>query len=501
MYPSQTSLIPVTVALVRFFNEKGFLAFFQNYPYWYLGSTPFRYLIGPVIPVLESFLRIIFPTVSFFSLTIWLIVASIILGGVGWLLLITKILKKDEANIPKLFYFLFPVGYFILPWKYLSGFTMDEGTYIVAQGLIPFVLVTVWVYLKKRDRTSLLISSLSVALILLVNTGIMFSLMVGVAALCLTISFKNGKLRHIEKRLKRGFGPLVIGFLLATIWYGPGFWWVQLANPGIGGATGINVILKLIDFLKNLIPLVAVILVLYLSHKIKNRLTIFSLVWLLTFALLTLYRFMANPDFWMDWTSWFSEIEVGIFLLLVSSGWCEPGRPKAGVTPCGWIWGWRATGSAKKKVGVLFYIVVLLMPFLASFYVYNLLGRPKILSRYPPAAVYSLNLLGSLPENSIVFVTGSNTFWLNAFYNVREVRGGRDEVAIDPNWRNAAYAFRESKDRDLIEDYLKKLNVNFVLINSSSSLDFYKDYKNAGIWQGIDGIVALENGDYLVKVK
>ena len=501
MYPPQTSLISATVALIRFFSENGFASFFQNYPYWYLGSTPFRYLIGPVVPVFEYALRTAFPTVSFFSLTIWLIVASMAVGGFGWLLLITKILKKDEAKIPKSFYFLFLIVYFILPWKYLSGFTLSEGTYMVAEGLIPFVLVSVWIYLLKKDRPSLVVSCLSVALMLLINTNVLFLLIVGTAALCLTVSFKTNRFRHIEKRLKRGFSPVVLGFIVATLWYGPKFWWVQLANPGIGGLAGINVILTLIDFLKNLIPLVAVILVLYFSHKIKSRITIFSLVWLLTFVLLTLYRFMANPAFWMDWTSWLTEVEVGIFLLI--SAWALPQKvgPVGGSSHSTFLA--NAAGAqwdSLRPRHPQFFIILFVLPFLATFYVYNSLGKPKILSRYPPAAIYSLGLVGSLPKNSLVFVTGSSTFWLNAFFDVIQVRGGRDEVAIDPNWRTAAYTFRESKDQSLIEDYLKKLNVSFVLVNTAGSHDYYKDYKNVGLWQGIGTNVASENGDYLLKV-
>lgn len=53
MYPPQTSLMPVQVALARFLEQGGDI--FVNYPYWYLGTTPFRYLTGPIPPsVLEE---------------------------------------------------------------------------------------------------------------------------------------------------------------------------------------------------------------------------------------------------------------------------------------------------------------------------------------------------------------------------------------------------------------------------------------------------------------
>ena len=53
MFPTQTSLIPIGVALARFLGERGLTAFSSNYPYWYLGTTPFRFLTGPVVPILN----------------------------------------------------------------------------------------------------------------------------------------------------------------------------------------------------------------------------------------------------------------------------------------------------------------------------------------------------------------------------------------------------------------------------------------------------------------
>ena len=47
MFPAQLSFIPVTVALTRFIEANGFVG---TYPYWYLGTTPVKYLTGPVVP-------------------------------------------------------------------------------------------------------------------------------------------------------------------------------------------------------------------------------------------------------------------------------------------------------------------------------------------------------------------------------------------------------------------------------------------------------------------
>ena len=79
MYPAQTSFIPVQVALARFLEAEGLKAIFSHYPYWYLGTTPFRYLTGPIIPGLTVFLHYLLPSTDLF-------VAFYMLLGMSWML-------------------------------------------------------------------------------------------------------------------------------------------------------------------------------------------------------------------------------------------------------------------------------------------------------------------------------------------------------------------------------------------------------------------------------
>jgi len=65
--------------------------------------------------------------------------------------------------------------------------------------------------------------------------------------------------------------------------------------------------------------------------------------------------------------------------------------------------------------------------------------------------------LAELAGKDRVFVTGSNVFWLNVYFDTIQVRGGRDEVAIDPNWRNYSYNFREGQNPITIYQDLRKL--------------------------------------------
>ena len=81
MYPAQTSFIPVIVAIVRFTEEHGFGGL---YPFWYLGSTPVKYLTGPVVPSLLTALHKVLGGVSLFDLSFFLILTSFLVSSVGW---------------------------------------------------------------------------------------------------------------------------------------------------------------------------------------------------------------------------------------------------------------------------------------------------------------------------------------------------------------------------------------------------------------------------------
>jgi hypothetical protein len=65
MYPAQTSLIPVQISLVKFWEGGGNV--FANYPYWYLGTTPYRYLTGPILPSVMMLCHHVFPTINLFE--------------------------------------------------------------------------------------------------------------------------------------------------------------------------------------------------------------------------------------------------------------------------------------------------------------------------------------------------------------------------------------------------------------------------------------------------
>src|SRR5688500_18506412 len=75
----ETSLIPSTVGLLKYYQENGLDSFFTNYPYWYLVEVPYKYLIGPIVPIM-------FNSDALVSNLIYFIPLFILLTVFGWAL-------------------------------------------------------------------------------------------------------------------------------------------------------------------------------------------------------------------------------------------------------------------------------------------------------------------------------------------------------------------------------------------------------------------------------
>ena len=496
MFPPQTSLIPVTVALSKFaeslLNQNGWLAIRSLSvgwsPYWYLG-VPYRFLTGPVVPLISFYAHKVLPNVSLFSITIYFIVASFLLGALGWGVLVGKI-QNPNFKIQK-----FGIGhltfviYLLLPWKYLSSIAISEASDVISGNFLPFALIAFWNYYQRPGRKNALIAILTLVFLLLINTTVFTILLVGLAALILSVSFKKGKFKGTGAFIKPTLFLILASLFIVTLWYTPSYWSTVILNPSIGGAAGYKVFLRIVDLLKTSVPLFFAIGAVYFSGKVKNRLIIFSLTWLFTFLFLTVFRFIGDPDFWQDWSSWFSELETGVVLLAVMP-----------------IWTIFLSLKEKKKDflysrKIYFVIlVILILPFFLTKYIYSVLNEPRLITNSPPLAVKSLSKLSELAGDSRTFISGSTVFWANSSYDLIQVRGGVDKAATHPLWDHAAYQLREGSSVELAEAWLKVLGVEYVLVHGPASTEAYKDFKFIDKWDKVGERLWEENGDVIYKV-
>lgn len=436
----QTSLIPVTVSLVRHLEANGLSSFFSNYPYWYLGSTPFKYLIGPVVPVLELFIKAAFPFLNFFDISALLIVLSYLVGIAGWVAVALHFrLLKNKYD------FLYIILLIILPWRMVYSWGLGETTFVIARNLLP---CTLWLCLKQKG----ILISILICLILLINSSVLSLIFIGLLAVSTVNGFKD-----LQNTLKR----VAIGILLATVWYGIGYWLAILTNPSIGGGSGIQVIFKILQIVRDALPVGLAFLTVFGKKRNMTGFEKFVYAYTASFLFLTLFRFISDMDYWSDWTTYFYELEVAIvFLAVINRKYLFLGL-------------------------ISIYAVYRLIPQIAVFY-----NLEKVLGD-----VYQI----TGPKTT--FFSGSTVFWANAYYDFNQLRGGRDQVALHPAWDKAAYQLREGNElRDSV-NYLNSLNIKYVLVHTDSSAEYYKDFRNVYKWSKVGIEVWNTDGDILYEVK
>jgi hypothetical protein len=477
IYPPETSLIPVTVSLSRFFMEKGFGAFFADYPYWYLGTTPFKYLTGPVVPIILGVLNRIFG-MNLFTGSILIVLISFIAGGVGWLIFyktLTSGSGTSTREVKGLVFTLIFLSYFLYPWKYMAGLAMAETSYTFALNLIPYCITFIYRYILNSSYKNAFWAIILISVSLLTHTRILIDLTVGVISIGVAAGLNgNGEIKFRKNYFKKGLKTILISFVAVTSWYGPGFWWVQLSSPGIGGDVGAKVIIKALDFAKQILPFLLAATVVYFRSHFTSRAVVFAAVWTGGFGLLTLFRFLANPAFWMDYTSWITELEMGLWFL--------------------------SLGLFYTKNKTSLFIITGLSTLLLARIVYVALGSPGLIVFDSPREKLSLEILSGAAGEKRVFLSGSSVFWMNAFYNTEQVRGGRDEVATDRSWARGAYLLRESGKEGEIKTVLVRLGIEYVLVHGSQSEEYYHDFKNINVWPKVGETVASDKGNFIYRV-
>ena len=488
MYPPETSLIPTTVSLLRHIDVNGWQVMFENYPFWYLGSTPFYYLTGPIVPVFGLIVHNFF-SVPFFPLVMVFILLSFMASVAGWLLLVNKVnfLMKNHQTVRNIQGILLVIFLVIFPLRYLTAFAAGEASVVIARNLLPFGLISFWSVIRNPNKKNYVYAVLVTSVLLLIHTTVLFDLVIGFISLALAKSFRKGKIKNIGTYVKMGFFVLLTGCLLSTFWYTPGYWWRLVVNPSIGGVSGVNVIFRVFDFLKGTIPIAMAVFSVYFFGRLKYRLDVFALVWTLSYFIFSVYRFIANPVFWMDWTGWFYGVEIGlaVFLAAVIARNIIPGKLNILIT------------GLKECRLFIFLAIIFTFPFIITYKYWDLLDKPSFVNVSPPEVLKSIERLNEVAKDDLVFISGSGVFWANAFYDIVQVRGGNDRVSVHPSWIHDAFLLRESQDEMMIDNVIKKLEIGYILVHTESSSEYYKDFTNIPIYNILCTIVSSVNGDII----
>ena len=471
MYPAQTSLVPTQIALVRFLDQGGNIL--GAYPYWYLGTTPYRFLTGPVLPFSLTFLHRILP-LNLFEIFFILIAASWLIGGGGVYWLVRELKgKKEAAFLAGLFYLFGPIMPFL--------FRFSNGLYLMAFSFLPFCLLFYSKLLKKWSRRKAVITASLIAFEILLDSLILPTLVLGMGAVFLTqVGWKRA-----EERIKASLGVLFSGWLIATFWYTPSFWLTLLGAPSLAGKGLAGVIISLGKILPASLALgVAVFSVKFFKKRDLFRDFCFS--WLFIFGCLSLLRFLSDPDFWLDWTAWGTELQFGLALglgLITSS----------------------LFSNRKQSFAYL-----LLTACFLSFYLlfFGLVTNRFVLKTLQPEIFQTEEYqLGSQLEKITkpgerVFLSGTTAFWLNAFFDLAQVRGGVDQASTDSKWRELTWQVREGIDPEKQLNLLKDLEVSYLVVHTQESAEFYHDFTYPEKFENQPGFEKIydQKGDRVYRI-
>jgi len=98
-------------------------------------------------------------------------------------------------------------------------------------------------------------------------------------------------------------------------------------------------------------------------------------------------------------------------------------------------------------------------------------------------------------------LSGTTTFWLNAFFDIPQVRGGKDEVSVHPTWREAVWEIREGIEPEKSVKWLKDLDISYLVVHIEDSEEFYHDFKHPEKFENAFGLEKIydEEGDRIYR--
>jgi len=464
MYPSATSFIPLQVALARFFEQTGLVAAGINYPYWYLGSTPFRWLTGPVVPGLLAAGRHVFPQAGWYDLFWVLAVVTWLAGGAGMWFLARK-LSGGDGGLAVLFWLAGPLVLLIFPFS--------DGVRLIGFAWLPWVLVSCLRFWEKGELVDgVTVGALSAGL-LLTEALLLPQLVMAVVALAVGKYGWNGA----GRRIKKSGLLLVLGVLTASIWYGAGFWWQLLGSPSFGGLP----LYRVAGQLAKLLPVaLAMGLALIAGKGIRARSSLarFAFYWTFVFAFLTVMRFLADPDYWLDWSGYGVELQLGVSLLLA-------------------VWVEKKTAKAQ-----IMYACIYMLIFAYISWSYLIPSFQRDLSDTVEFRI-SRELSKLVRPGESVFLSGTTAFWLNANCDLVQFRGGRDQAARLKGWDELAWEIRESTDTEMAVAKLAEEGIDWLVVHGEESSEYWHDFRKPDRFEGVSGLVKAydREGDRIYMVK
>lgn len=112
----------------------------------------------------------------------------------------------------------------------------------------------------------------------------------------------------------------------------------------------------------------------------------------------------------------------------------------------------------------------------------------------------ALWLDGHLEPGERAYLSGDHAFWLNAFADVPQVRGGVDFAGVAPWWAHASYQINTGTDPRVSVLWLRALGVRYIVVTGPDSTEIYQDFARPGMFDGLLPLATVIQGARIYEV-
>lgn len=451
----------------------------ENWPYagWnplgYLGF-PFHLFYAPLLPYLVAAVHKLPLALSTAAAYRVVTAFAYVLGPVTLYLFVRYLTKRElTAVLAALAYSLMPSFVYVIggvrsdtpvglfghpPWRLIVMTWHGEGAHIAALTLTPLAALFFLYALKRPSFTGYVIAALAVAAIALMNWIAIFALAVVLAV----VLFSEMLLGEPGRKLISAFTVVAIAYGLSAFWLNLSFVKASLTlGNSLGGPLDYSPLMLLILA----VPLVGICYLLFSGKPQRQKLFI-PAAWFAIFAVSVFGWYLFDLNLALRPHRYGPELNMSACILGAMLVVAVYDRFRAGAADLG-----KAVATALVGL-VVVAIIVISLPFLRAAWD---LTRPSA-DVYQTSEYRVARWLEDNTDGARVYATGTHAFWLNAFFDVPQVRGGADFAGVNPWWDHVVYQINKGVDGELAVMWARALNVRYIVVNfPESEVRFRRD--------------------------
>lgn len=492
------------VSMGRFLDK--FFPHLSFAPYWYFGF-PFHLFYTPLLPFLEAALHRL-GGIDYWQAYRWISGAGYLLSPITLLIFGWYLTKKIFAGLvaglafmflPSIFYFILPSGevandmvssQIFDPRRLVILARWGEGPHTLSLVFIPLTGLFFLRWLEAGRKKDLISGAIFLTLTAVTNAVGLY-----VAVILLVAVFFS---RLVEGQ--KAFGELAkAGLIFAAAAYGMSAFWYNPAFIktffGEGGGVFKNYFI-LFPWSWILVWLLGLLLLMIFRHYIRNDKIALAFFWWLALAgIVYIYYFSAPPELASQ------RVELAPQALRLMTGADMALALFLGV----------ALGSFEMptSIGFPWLADLLRLGVAAGLLLYGLnylpYGQKAVSGQINLSATSEYRIARWLEEGvdqrkgERVFAAGNTGFYLNYFSDIWQLRGGLYQARTHPWPEHIYYQVTNGESPELALAWLRAANIKYLVVNTRSSSELYKDFKYPQKFASLQLVETL-GGDFIYRV-